>query len=138
MKTPDELIREIMEGDRTSDWKNSNGVIFTDDGPEGYFSKQEFVTELLQRRGTATVRHLTTMFDNMSIGRELKEMPEVTTRDGEKTIWVKFNFGKVRQNLPIPPFARLHDLIIDYANGKLKGTKPFQQLLEDATRNYQG
>ncbi|MES2872545.1 MAG: hypothetical protein V4708_02405 [Bacteroidota bacterium] len=137
MKNQEQLIREIMEGERITSEITSNGIIFTDDGPEGYFSKQEFVKELLERKGTPSIRHITKLFDNMALGKDLREMPEITSLDGEDIIWVKFHIGRVKQNLPIPNIEGFYNLILHYAIGKLKGTPPFKELLAHATRDYQ-
>lgn len=105
-------------------------ILFTDDGPEGYFSKEQFIKELLKRKGTASVRHIQMMFDHMSLGRDLRELPEITSLDGEDGMWIKFHYGKVKQNLRIVCIGRMYDLVMDYANGKLKEVKPFDAILD--------
>lgn len=107
-------------------------VFFTEDGPEGRVSKANFIPTLRKYKGKPAMKHLQNAFANLNKGKSLNGYPTIDTLDGAEVIWLKFNFGKIKQNIPVPAIDGLFEFLTDYANGYISSVKTLEQLIEDA------
>ena len=125
-----DIIAELLGG---KDSPNElNHVFFKENSPEGYFSKEGFVTYLKQNKGTYKLDHVKSLIMNMHLKKPLMGLPSKGNNGGDKVVWARFKYGNINQNLPIVETERMYDFIMDYATGKLRNVQTFEQLLREA------
>jgi hypothetical protein len=125
------LLEELLNNSQGSEEPNEF-VFFNDESSEGYTSKEAFLTSLRkQKQGKKNFRvnNVKTMFDNMALGRSLLGEPNLANEDGEQVIWLRFGYGKTRQNIQILNEAGMFEFVKDYANGRFKNVPSFEQLI---------
>lgn len=126
-----DLIQELLGGSVESS-SSTNPVFFTEDGPEGFVSKVKFIPALREHKGKPAIKHLQNAFANLNKGKSLNGYPNRDTLDGVDVIWLKFTFGKIKQNIPIPAIDGLFEFVTAYANGYITSVKTLEQLIKDA------
>lgn len=129
-----DIINEIFGNEELIE---NTSVFFTENSAEGYFSKAEFLKLVREFKGTWRLNHLKSLFDNMSLQKKLLSPPKLDYNGGSEVIWVRFGYGNLRQNLQIPNSGRLYDLIMDYANGRLRSVNTLEKLLIEAVQEEQ-
>lgn len=109
----------------------SNGI-FTDNGPEGYFSCQELLTFMGNAEPWQN-KHLESMIQCMINGAYLSGEPSHVLENGVESTWLKFKTGRViHKPLRIIHFSNIKQLIDDYAAGRIKITETLEQLYNEA------
>jgi hypothetical protein len=112
-----------------------NHLFFTDDNPQAYMGKGEFLAYVrkIKKDEPWRVVHLKNLFENIVANRKLANFPEITQNDkGQDVVWANFRVGNVNQKLSVLCEGRLFDFIQDYALGKLKFEFTLEDLLEEA------
>ncbi len=124
-------VNEILGG--TIETSGTNvPVFFTEDGPEGFVSKAEFLSALHEIKRTPAVKQLEKAFDNLNAGRSLNGYPTKDYLDSQQVIWVRFSFGKIKQNIPVPAIEGMYEFLMAYANGYINSVKTLTELIMDA------
>ncbi len=126
-----DLVKEILGGQVESSGINVP-VFYTEDGPEGFVSKAEFIAALRELKGKPAIKQLQKAFANLNAGRSLNGLPNKDFLDGQEVIWLRFTFGKIKQNVPVPNIKGLYDFLMAYANGYINSVKTLEQLITDA------
>ncbi|MHB8208647.1 hypothetical protein [Mucilaginibacter sp.] len=81
MKTKSNILTEIFGGLKDAAIEQ-NHLFFTDENPQAYFSRTDFLTyvrSLTKERWR--IAHLKHLFDNISLNRNLNNFPELSTDD---------------------------------------------------------
>lgn len=126
-----DIVDEILGGHDESP-STSSPVFFTEDGPEGFVSKSEFITALRKLKGKPAIKQLQKGFANLNAGRSLNGYPTKDFLDSQEVIWLRFYFGKIKQNIPIPAIDGLFEFVTAYANGLITSVKTLEELIQDA------
>jgi hypothetical protein len=131
-----DLVKELLG---SSDGSNEpkEFVFFNDENPEGYTNTTDFLTSLRKQKQSKKafrVPNVQKLFDNMSLGRSLLGEPSLTMEDGEEVIWVRFAYGKTRQNIQILNECGLFNFINDYANGRIHNVPTFVELIKSISQ----
>ncbi len=130
------ILDELLSSSEVSN-EPRGFVFFTEDGVEGYTSRDKFLTSLRnQKKGAKSFRitHIKTLFDNMAANRKLLSEPTLSKEDGENVIWVRFVYGNTRQNLQILHDCNMLQFIKDYATGKIKNVPTFEELINSISQ----
>ncbi|RFZ81153.1 hypothetical protein DYU05_20565 [Mucilaginibacter terrenus] len=130
------LLNELLGSSKALD-EQKGFVFFNDEHPEGYTSKESFLASLRkQKNGKKAFRvgHTKTMFDNMALGRGLLSEPTLSNEDGEQVIWIRFGYGKTKQNLQILNECGMYDFIMDYAHGRIQNVPTFEKLINSISQ----
>lgn len=126
-----DLVNEILGGQVESSGINVP-VFYTEDGPEGFVSKAEFISALRELKGKPAIKQLQKAFANLNAGRSLNGYPTKDLLENQEVIWLRFYFGKIKQNLPIPAIKGLYEFVTAYANGYIATVKTLEELIQDA------
>ncbi|MFN0290061.1 hypothetical protein [Pedobacter helvus] len=106
-------------------------ILFTDNSPEGYFSKAELVEFMHSNQGWPNT-HLQLAFEHMYKNGNLLKEPEHVIEDAKGITWFKFKQGRVPKVCRILHFGNIKQLLDDYATDKIKVTQTLEQLYQEA------
>jgi len=124
------LLNELLGAKGIDEQKGF--VFFTDNGPEGKTNKAEFRGSLIRQKKSDKafrVKHMKTLFDNMSLGRNILGEPSLVNDNGQQVVWVKFYHGKQRDTLQILNECGMYDFIMEYAAGNISNVPNFETLI---------
>jgi len=123
---------ELFKKAKTVQEETKGSVLFTDNSPEGYFSKAELIQFMHANQGWPNT-HLQIAFQHMYKNGNLLREPEEVIEDGKGATWFKFKQGRIPKTCRIGHFGNIKQMLSDYAGGKIKVTETLEELYQEAT-----
>lgn len=124
-------FNDLFKKSKTTEQEVQNGTLFTDNSPEGYFSKKELIEFMMANQGWPNT-HLQIAFDHMKRNGNLSRELNHVTEDGQGATWFNFKHGRVPKTCRISHFGNMKQLLDDYAAGKIKITQTLEELYNEA------